>query len=43
MGQRGPACVVPIDEAENFNVDYLNPALTVEEIDNDATPASCFR
>jgi putative flavoprotein involved in K+ transport len=33
MGQRGPACVVPIDEAENFNVDYLNPALTVEEID----------
>jgi cation diffusion facilitator CzcD-associated flavoprotein CzcO len=33
MGQRGPACVVPIDEAENFNVDYLNPAFTVEEID----------
>jgi cation diffusion facilitator CzcD-associated flavoprotein CzcO len=33
MGQRGPACVVPIDEAENFNVDYLNPALSVEEID----------
>jgi cation diffusion facilitator CzcD-associated flavoprotein CzcO len=33
MGQRGPACVVPIDEAENFNLDYLNPAFTVEEID----------
>jgi cation diffusion facilitator CzcD-associated flavoprotein CzcO len=33
MGQRGPACVVPIDEAENFNVDYLNLALSVEEID----------
>jgi cation diffusion facilitator CzcD-associated flavoprotein CzcO len=33
MGQRGPACVVPIDEAENFNADYLNPAFTVEEID----------
>ncbi|MER5915260.1 NAD(P)/FAD-dependent oxidoreductase [Streptomyces sp. NPDC001982] len=33
MGQRGPSCVVPVAEAENFNVDYTNPALTVEEID----------
>jgi cation diffusion facilitator CzcD-associated flavoprotein CzcO len=33
MGQRGPACVVPIREAERFNVDYLDPRLTVEEVD----------
>jgi putative flavoprotein involved in K+ transport len=33
MGQRGPACVVPVDEAEKFNVDYLNREMTVEEID----------
>ena len=33
MGQRGPACVVPISEAERYNVDYLDPNLSVEEID----------
>lgn len=33
MCQRGPACVVPVDEAENFNRDYLNENLSVEEID----------
>jgi cation diffusion facilitator CzcD-associated flavoprotein CzcO len=33
MVQRGPACVVPVTEAENFNLDYLDPALTVEEVD----------
>ena len=33
MGQRGAACVVPVTEAENFNLDYLDPALTVEEVD----------
>ena len=33
MAQRGPTCVVPIDEAENFNLDYLSPSITVEEVD----------
>jgi putative flavoprotein involved in K+ transport len=33
MLQRGPACIVPISEAERYNVDYLNPAWTDEEVD----------
>jgi putative flavoprotein involved in K+ transport len=33
MGQRGPACVVPITEADYYNADYLNPAWSEEEVD----------
>ena len=33
MAQRGAACLVPVAEAENFNVDYADPSLTVEELD----------
>lgn len=33
LGQRGPACIVPILEAERYNAEYLEPGLSVEEID----------
>jgi hypothetical protein len=33
LGQRGPACVVPVLEAERYNEEYLEPGLSVEEID----------
>jgi thioredoxin reductase len=33
MGQRGPACVVPVLEAERYNDEYLEPGLSVAEID----------
>ena len=33
LGQRGPACVVPVLEAERYNAEYLEPGLSVEEID----------
>lgn len=33
LGQRGPACVVPIDEAERYNGEYLDRTMTVEEVD----------
>ena len=33
LGQRGPACVVPILEAERYNAEYLEPGMSNEEID----------
>jgi cation diffusion facilitator CzcD-associated flavoprotein CzcO len=33
LGQRGPACVVPVLEAERYNEEYLEPGMSCEEID----------
>ena len=33
LGQRGPACVVPVLEAERYNEEYLESGMSCEEID----------
>ncbi|MBF4163297.1 flavin-containing monooxygenase [Nocardioides acrostichi] len=33
LAQRGPTCVVPIEEAERYNLDYGAPGMSVEEAD----------